>query len=134
MTEAGYSQWYVCPVLRVADVRAAAAYYVDQLGFSCPDDSIHEGIGDEGAVYAICRRGDIAVHLGRRREGHEIDPGAEPNALGAYFEVPDVDALFVELRDRGADIVREPLDEPYGMRDFSVRDLDGYNLAFGSPL
>ena len=126
--------WEVCPVLRVTDVRAAVEYYRRRLGFSCADDSILDGVGAEGAVYGIVRRGHIAVHLGRRRTGHELDPGAEPNALGAYFQVPDVDALYEEFRSRGADLVREPLDEPYGMRDFAVRDLDGYHLAFGQPL
>ena len=66
---AGHPEWHVCPVLRVADVRAAVDHYRAKLGFGCGDDSIHDEEGGEGAIYAIVRRGDIAVHLGRRRDG-----------------------------------------------------------------
>jgi uncharacterized glyoxalase superfamily protein PhnB len=43
----------------------------------------------------------------------------------------DVDFLFQELKSRGARILNEPKDYPYGMRDFDVNDLDGNQLCFG---
>jgi uncharacterized glyoxalase superfamily protein PhnB len=42
-----------------------------------------------------------------------------------------VDALHRELKSRGAKIVNEPRDYPYGMRDFDVQDPDGNSLCFG---
>ena len=45
--------------------------------------------------------------------------------------VTDVDALYRELRARGARTLNEPTDYPYGMRDFDVRGLDGNHLSFG---
>jgi len=45
--------------------------------------------------------------------------------------VTDVDALFQELKSRGARILSEPKDYPYGMRDFDINDLDGNQLCFG---
>jgi len=45
--------------------------------------------------------------------------------------VTDVDALYQELKSRGAGVLNEPKDYPYGMRDFDVNDLDGNQLCFG---
>ena len=45
--------------------------------------------------------------------------------------VTDVDALYQELKARGASTLNEPKDYPYGMRDFDVTDLDGNHLCFG---
>jgi uncharacterized glyoxalase superfamily protein PhnB len=42
-----------------------------------------------------------------------------------------VDALYQELKSRGAHALNEPKDYPYGMRDFDVHDLDGNQLCFG---
>jgi catechol 2,3-dioxygenase-like lactoylglutathione lyase family enzyme len=97
--------WTLAPVLRVRDVRASVRYYREKLGFECPEESIIEGIGSEGAIYAIVRREGIMIHLGRARTGHEIDPGRPPNALGAYLYVSDAKALHGELLNRGADVV-----------------------------
>jgi uncharacterized glyoxalase superfamily protein PhnB len=45
--------------------------------------------------------------------------------------VTDVDTLYAELRSRGARILVEPKNYPYGMRDFAITDLDGNQLSFG---
>jgi len=47
--------------------------------------------------------------------------------------VTGVDALYEELRSRGAITLEEPAERPYGMRDFNVNDLDGNELCFGEP-
>jgi hypothetical protein len=64
----------VSPVLGTRDVRALAAFFVDQLGFTCdPDNGIYDGADPgEGAVYAIVVRGDARFHLQIRR--HELWP------------------------------------------------------------
>jgi uncharacterized glyoxalase superfamily protein PhnB len=45
--------------------------------------------------------------------------------------VADVDAIYEEFKARGARIVKPPADDPYGMRDFDLLDLDGNQLCFG---
>ena len=126
------SAWAIAPILRVADVRAAAAHYRERLGFEVPDDAIVDGIGEEGAIYAIASRDGVEVHLGRARSGWKIDPGEPPNALGAYIVVSDVRTLHAELRERGAEILQAPTIEPWGHLAIVVRDLDGYLLTFAS--
>ncbi|OWY61578.1 glyoxalase, partial [cyanobacterium TDX16] len=50
-------------------------------------------------------------------------------AKGTYFGVnlatPDVDATFEQLQANGAEIVQEPIDQDYGIRDFAIRDPAG---------
>ena len=54
---------------------------------------------------------------------------AEMMAKGTYAGVnlatKDLDALFAKLRDGGAEVVQEPVDQPYGIRDCSFRDPAG---------
>jgi uncharacterized glyoxalase superfamily protein PhnB len=54
---------------------------------------------------------------------------AEMMAKGTFamllLGAKDLDAAFQRLQDRDADIVQEPTDQPYGVRDFGVRDPAG---------
>ena len=68
---------------------------------------------------------------------NQVGPGDDfrPNSAfdgrwDAYFWVRDADALFAEFTAKGADVVCEPEDQEYGMREFQVRDLDGHLLCF----
>lgn len=50
-------------------------------------------------------------------------------AKGSYAAIvlasPDVDAAFAAIEGKGPDIVQEPMDQPYGLRDFALRDPAG---------
>ena len=92
-----------------------------------------EGEGEEAAVYAILDRDGTEIHLQIRRREIFADK-RESLESDAYFFVPDADALHAELVGRGASILRPPQDEPYGLRDFAVEDLEGHRLLFGTPL
>ncbi len=47
-------------------------------------------------------------------------------AVSTYFEAgDDVDAHFAKARDAGADVVAEPDDKWWGLREYTVRDPDG---------
>jgi len=48
-----------------------------------------------------------------------------------YFWVSDVEALHAELAARGAIIDYGLCDQPYGCREFGIRDLDGHDIGFG---
>jgi uncharacterized glyoxalase superfamily protein PhnB len=64
-------------------------------------------------------------------EGAELHANGVVDCWDAYFWVSDADALFAEFKGKGAEVVCVPEDQPYEMRDFTVRDLDGHLLAFG---
>jgi hypothetical protein len=126
----------VSPVLGTRDVRALAAYFVDQLGFTCdPEDGIFEGVDEsEGAVYAIVVRGDARFHLQIRR--HDVwPPGGREDIEGdAYVFVDDAYALFEEYERRGVPVHRPISVAPYGMADFVVLTPEGHRLCFGAPV
>jgi uncharacterized glyoxalase superfamily protein PhnB len=48
-----------------------------------------------------------------------------------FFWVNDVDGLHAELAGRGAAVVYPPIVQPYGMKEFAVRDPNGYVPGFG---
>jgi uncharacterized glyoxalase superfamily protein PhnB len=123
--------WRLEPVVGATDVKQAVGYYTDVLGFECT--SVLEGVGDEGGVYALLRRNGIGLHIQIRRR--PLYPqGRNRIESDLYFFVEDADALFEELKARGARLIREVQDGPnHGLRDFVVEDLDGNRLIFGSP-
>jgi hypothetical protein len=54
-----------------------------------------------------------------------------PKGLSVYFVVGDADELCAFQRANGVEVLVEPDDRLYGLRDYSVSDLDGYTLTFG---
>jgi catechol 2,3-dioxygenase-like lactoylglutathione lyase family enzyme len=103
------------PELPVADVERAQQHYRDALGFEIgwlyPNKAI-------GAV----SRGDVGPIFFRKRT-----PPFEPAVHWVFAE--NIDASYQELRSLGANIV-DPLEtKPWGLRQFTVRDLDG-NLFY----
>jgi uncharacterized glyoxalase superfamily protein PhnB len=120
----------LAPVLLVTDVRVAAQYYVDRLGFEV---TFYDRIPEH---YAYASRDGCHVHFARfdgvvPRPNVEVVP---PDMFDVYFWVDDVDAFHNELVSRGADVIQAPTDQGYGQRDIRVRDPFGYILAFGQPL
>jgi uncharacterized glyoxalase superfamily protein PhnB len=51
---------------------------------------------------------------------------------GVAVYVADVDAHYARAKAAGAQIVRELEDTPYGSREYSVRDLEGFLWSFGT--
>jgi len=107
------------PVLHVADVKATAAYYRDKLGFTWD-------FGDE--EYSVVWRDNAAIHLSRS--------GQQPSAAGIHMFhwIQDVDAYYREIRARGAEVLEEPTDRPYRLREFRVRDPNGIDIVFGQEI
>lgn len=124
--------WTASPVLGVGQVRQAAEYYRDVLGFSLdPVDGVFQPSPDEpGGVYAIVKRLGVWIHFQIRRDG---SPRAQRPAFerDVYLYVDDLDGLYSDLRRRGANIRSAPQMAPHGIREMVVEDLNGYRLAFG---
>lgn len=105
----------VMPELPVDDVPAAVRHYRDVLGFSVNYEQHDIGVLD---------RDEVRLLLVQRTPEHR--------GIGsAYFYVRDADGLHAELLRSGADAQGEPVSQPWGLREFSVRDQDGNRLTFG---
>ena len=103
------------PILRVEDMAASVAYYVDVLGFeNAPwGDSDFTRVGRDGRGLYLCR-------------------GAQGNGgAWVWIGVDDVRSLHRAYVASGAAIRREPRNEPWGL-EMQVEDPDGNVLRFGS--
>jgi uncharacterized glyoxalase superfamily protein PhnB len=70
--------------------------------------------------------------LKRVADASRIHPNeAQGGTWDVFFWVANVDALYDELRARGAAIAYEPIVQPYGVKEFAARDPLGYVLGFG---
>jgi predicted enzyme related to lactoylglutathione lyase len=104
-------------VLHVSDVAATAAFYRDVLGFTWD-------FGDE--TYAVVWRDNSAIHF--------VRDDVSPVGVHLFQWVKDVDAYYREIVDRGAEIAKEPADQPYGVREFRVCDINGVGIVFGQDI
>ena len=52
---------------------------------------------------------------------------------GVHFTSKDLDATFETIRAAGAEIVQEPTDQPWGVRDCAVRDPSGNLVRIDQP-
>lgn len=103
------------PELPVADVERAQRHYRDALGFKI--GWLYPG-GEIGAV----SRDDVVIFFRRRRQPFE------PSVHWVF--AADIDAMHDELHSMGARIV-EPLEKKaWGLRQFTVEDLDGNRFYF----
>jgi predicted enzyme related to lactoylglutathione lyase len=110
-------------VLAVNDVPAAVRYYREVLGFS------NEWFWGEPVNFGGVSRGDVGVMF-------HLQPHLQPNVVGHehYFFVSNIDALYKEHQAAGAMIIDPIADRPWGLREYFVRDLNGYHLRFGESL
>ena len=53
---------------------------------------------------------------------------------GVLFTTGNCDATFERIRATGAEVLQEPIDQPYGVRDAAVRDPSGNHLRLSQPL
>ncbi len=119
----------ISPFLLVRDVKRAAAYYSDVLGFAV------RGFWGDPPMFAIADRDGISVMLRQVKAGETFQPNAVlEDCLDAYVAVRDADALHDEYKAKGADIVCPPENQPYMMREFQVRDPDGHVLIFAHDI
>ena len=118
----------ISPLLLVADLDRAVAFYRDGLGFDCE-------LYGEPPDFAVARR-DAAVILLRLASDERIVPNWQiaDKAVDAYIRVDDADAIYEEVQRRGARIDWTIYDAPHGFREFGVQDPDGHDIAFGQPL
>lgn len=118
------------PIFLVKDVVKSAEYYRDVLGFR------FDRYWGEPPCFCIVWRDAVEIFLKQPEcpEQAAIQPNGSGGAWDAYINVDSADALFEELRAKGATIVREPDDTVYEMREFEVRDPDGHLLCFAHDI
>lgn len=121
-------RWRAFAQVFVRDIPSAVAWYTDVLLFDV--DYVY---GDP-PFHAQLSRDGVALNLRRTENAPWPTPPAEPELLAVRFEVDDVKAFYLEVRDRGARLHRQLRREPWGQRTFIVVDPDGNLLSFGAHM
>jgi catechol 2,3-dioxygenase-like lactoylglutathione lyase family enzyme len=106
--------------LAVSDVGAAVDFYTKTLGFT---RAFTDG---DPPTFAGVNLGHVQMFL-------ELGTPS-PAGCSVYFVVGNADELYQFQRANGVTVVEPPGDRPYGLRDYRIRDLNGYLLGFGHHL
>jgi len=114
------------------DADASLAFYRDALGFELRNDVGYGGM--RWLTVGPADQPDTSIVL----EPPTADPGitdderrviSEMMAKGTYarlvLSTPDLDETFAKVQATGAEVVQEPTDQPYGVRDCAFRDPAG---------
>ena len=126
--------------IAVDDHDKALAFYRDVLGLEVRNDVGFEGM--RWVTVGAPSQPDVEIVL--------EPPLAHPNASpadkeimaellakgllrGVIFRTDDCDATFERIRAAGAEVLQEPIDQPYGVRDCAFRDPSGNLLRFSQP-
>jgi catechol 2,3-dioxygenase-like lactoylglutathione lyase family enzyme len=105
------------PILYVRDFTEAINYYREKLLF----DPLWEW-GDPPTFGAV-GLGKVEIFFCQGAQGH-------PGTWLSIF-VQDVDEYFDRIQQLGAEVVQEPKDEPWGVREMHVRDPNQHVIRFG---
>ncbi len=126
--------------LAVDDHDKAIAFYRDVLGLEVRNDVRFEGM--RWVTVGSPSQPDVEIVL----EPPLADPNASPAdretmaellakglLRGVIFRTDDCDATFERISAAGAEVLQEPIDQPYGVRDCAFRDPSGNLLRFNQP-
>jgi uncharacterized glyoxalase superfamily protein PhnB len=111
-------------MIHVPDVRATAAWYTS-IGFQLLRQNEEEG--EINWAKLSFENSELMFDAGGKASGEfrrEVD---------LYILVEDVHALFQKLKDR-VELVEKINDTFYGMREFTIRDINRFWITFGQPI
>jgi len=110
-------------IFAAKDIPATLAYYKDVLGFTNtwtwgePPTFGGASMGGVSLMFSLNKK------LAAKVRGHEH-----------WIKVDDADELYALHRQRNAKVISEIADQPWGVREYVLEDLNGYRLRFAGPL
>jgi uncharacterized glyoxalase superfamily protein PhnB len=118
---------YISPTLAVRDMKKTIEFYTKSLGFTLgmtfpsADNPEYADLSKDGMVLMFIPTKELGI-------GSDEKLGTGVNL---YMQIDgNIDAYYDELKKRGVKIAVDIKDEPFGIRDFTVEDVDGYKLTF----
>ncbi len=114
------------PMLSVADLARTIGFYCNELGFRCTGQ-----FGDPDPVWCFLERDGVALMFNQPPAEEMTGLPQRAKDFQIYYCYPDdVVALHQAWQQRGLSVTDLRVTE-YGMREFELRDPDGYWLWFG---
>ena len=118
---------YISPTLAVRNMKQTIQFYRDSLGFKIgmafpdADNPEYADLSKDGMVLMFIPAQNVGI-------GSKQKLGTGVNL---YMQIDgDINEYYRELKNKGVKIAVDIKDEPYGIRDFTVEDIDGYKLTF----
>ena len=120
----------------VDDVDAAVPFYRDALGLEILQDVNY---GDHRWVtFGFAGQPGVAIVISDPGAGRSPDDGDALHRLVAkgvapgplVFSTDDLDATFDQIREWGAEVLQEPIQQDWGPRDCAFRDPAGNHIRF----
>jgi catechol 2,3-dioxygenase-like lactoylglutathione lyase family enzyme len=116
--------------ITVTDPDAALAFYRDALGLELRNE-VNQG-GFRWLTLSPASQPEVEIVLSEARAGRPPADGealevlvTKGSLMGAIFRTPDLDTTFEKVRASGAEVLQEPTDQPWGVRDCAFRDPSG---------
>jgi uncharacterized glyoxalase superfamily protein PhnB len=115
----------VRPILHVPNVRATADWY-REIGFTLAH--LYDE-GDSEGIFAVLAfgNGQVMFDSGGRNSSEQR------REVDLYLDVDNVDEIHERVRDR-VEVIEGVHDTFYGMREFIIRDLNGFWITFGQQV
>jgi uncharacterized glyoxalase superfamily protein PhnB len=115
----------IFPALRYGDCDRALSWLKDAFGFE--ERAVYRA--EDGSIHhAELRLGDGLIMLG---QDNGVS-GVPDRRHSIYVSVADPDEHCARAKAAGAEITREPTDQPYDSREYGARDLEGNAWSFGT--
>jgi uncharacterized glyoxalase superfamily protein PhnB len=123
----------VIPVLTHQDIPAAHDFLVKAFGFN--GGGVVRNAEDQ-PIHGEVRAGDAVIWLHRVTAEHRLDSPLASDVAnsGLFVYVDNVDAHYERARAAGALIDSQPVDQPYGQREYGARDPEGHGWWFATPV
>ena len=116
--------------ITVNDLDSSLAFYRDALGLEVRNDVASDGF--RWVTLASAAQPDLEIvlsepHAGRSQaDGDALQELLTKGVLPLIvFRTDDLDATFEKVRASGAEVLQEPIDQPWGPRDCAFRDPSG---------
>ena len=124
----------VIPALQYRDAKAAIDFLCKAFGFE--KNAVYEE-PDGSIAHAQLILGNGMIMLGSVKDSEYSKLLVRPTDAGGvtmsvYVVVDDADAHFARAKAAGATIVREPVTQDYGGRDYTCKDPEGHVWTFGT--
>jgi catechol 2,3-dioxygenase-like lactoylglutathione lyase family enzyme len=126
--------------IAVDDHDKALGFYRDVLGLQVRNDVSFEGMRWVTVVPPSQPELEITIETVDSCPGASAEDKQKQSELltkgllrGLIFVTDDVDAAFEHIRASGAEVLQEPIDQAYGVRDCAFRDPAGNMIRFNQP-
>ena len=114
------------------DPDAALAFYRDTLGFEVRLDVGYDGMrwitvgpADQPSTAIVLHPPAADPGITDEERQTIVEMMAKGTYAGVNLATADLDSTFERVQASGAEIVQEPIDQPYGVRDCAIRDPAG---------